>query len=361
MTKICSRCGCEVDDSVNFCPDCRSQSFRGEITQAKTAVVMHEATQSDLVYKLFYWKTDGGYMLSKTKVTSVCVFLFFIACVITGAPAAGGIFLAVLFSALVYVLGYAIHSMLAGAGANSVLVKYNDYGLLTDLKHLLFYWQDKKTGGFVLSKTKICSHLIFLIVAVAAGMTPFTSFAVCVFAGLMVEVPAFVIGWGVHKLTNPMDDAKVIEKKAQKPKEVTQKRQKPKISVPFKSKSADPEAEALKREFETKERHVREVIAKRFEPPQLTYTRFISIVDKSAELFEREYDSLINLIDLGDADSPRIASEISERKGVLKSIIAKIDELTNELVLTMDDDDDHEVDGLIDDMENLIRSVRDYE
>ena len=45
---------------------------------------------------------------------------------------------------------------------------------------------------------------------------------------------------------------------------------------------------------------------------------------------------------------------------VLKSIIQKIDDLSNELVLAMDSSDDHDVDNLIGDMENLIKSVKDY-
>ena len=84
-------------------------------------------------------------------------------------------------------------------------------------------------------------------------------------------------------------------------------------------------------------------------------------MDKSKEIFDKEYDSLSNLIELGDESSPRIASEIDSKKKILKSIIEKIYDLTSELVITMDDDDDREVDNLIDDMEDLIKSVKDYD
>ena len=104
----------------------------------------------------------------------------------------------------------------------------------------------------------------------------------------------------------------------------------------------------------------RKLIKQRFEPPQLTYTRFIAVVDKSEELFNREYDSAMNLIRLGDENSPKIEAEIKSKIEVLKSIIQKIDDLSNELVLAMDSSDDHDVDNLIGDMENLIKSVKDY-
>ena len=361
MTKVCSNCGKKVEDNVNFCPYCRGTSFKGEITQSSSKVVVHKGQQSNLVYKLFYWDTNKGYMLSKSKIASISTFLFFIFCIFCGAPAVGTLMLAFLFSALVFLLSFAVHKFLGRDNPNPVLAKYNDYGLIMDLKHLLFYWQDKKTGGFVLSKTKLCCHIIFLIFAVIIVMVPPLNLAAAIMGGLMAETPAFLIGYGIHKLTNPMKDAEVIEKKVEKPKEVKKTKSKPIISTPFKVKKTPSEIEGLKQEFEQKESKVRDLIEKRFEPPQLTYTRFIALVDKSKEIFDKEYDSLSNLIELGDESSPRIASEIDSKKKILKSIIEKIDDLTSELVITMDDDDDREVDNLIDDMEDLIKSVKDYD
>lgn len=361
MTKICSNCGSKVDDNVNFCPDCRSQSFKGEITPAKSSVVVKTSPQSDLIYKLFYWKTDYGYMLSKSKLTSISVFLFFIACVFAGAPAPGAIALAFLFTALVFLLAFAIHKI-TSKKVNPEAARHNDYGLIADLKHLLFYWQNKKTGAFVISKTKICSHIIFLIGFVIFSFAPFVNFVGCIFAGLLFEIPAFLIGFAIHRITNPYPQGELIEKKiSEKPKKTIERKVKAKIPKKVSIPKGDSQMEILRKEFDAKESNVRDLIEKRFEPPQLTYTRFIGIVDKSKELFYREYESANNLIKLNEDDSPRINEEIESKKEILRSIIQKIDDLSNELVLSMDSSKDGDVDNLIDDMENLIKSVKNYE
>lgn len=44
----------------------------------------------------------------------------------------------------------------------------------------------------------------------------------------------------------------------------------------------------------------------------------------------------------------------------MESIIDKIEDLTNELVLSMDSSDDEDADSLMADMEDLIGSVKDY-
>ncbi|MBR3139986.1 MAG: hypothetical protein IKF11_03855, partial [Methanobrevibacter sp.] len=59
--------------------------------------------------------------------------------------------------------------------------------------------------------------------------------------------------------------------------------------------------------------------------------------------------------------SPKIENEIKSKISVLRQIISKLDDLTNELVLTMEKSDDNEINNLFDDMSNLINSVNDYD
>ena len=114
--------------------------------------------------------------------------------------------------------------------------------------------------------------------------------------------------------------------------------------------------------FDVKEEVVRDLIKKRFTPPQITYDKFIAIVDSSHKLFYRQNDSALNIINLAAEDTPRVQNEIQNKIDAMKKIIDQIEELTNELVISMSNDDvsENEVDNLLDDMENLIDSVKKY-
>lgn len=356
--KICNQCGAKVEDSSNFCPYCKSESFRpiGEVMTPN---------KGGIKYKLFYWNYDGRYVLSKSKVVSISVFAVFLATAFTSGAAAGTIVIGLILAAIIFLLGLSIHKILGRDVKSEILLKYNDYGLIADLTHLLFFWQNKKTGAFAFSKTKSISFLVFLLCAVIACMfAPPNAFAVVLF-GLFFAVPAFVIGSGIHKLTNPNPEGEIIQKKIpDKPKPQIKKQKAKTIESTPKTNEKyggyKSQIEDLHAEFELKDKNVRKLIEQRFEPPQLTYSRFIAVVDKSRELFNREYDSSMNLINLADDNSPRIEAELKSKIDVLKSIIQKIDDLSDELVLTMDSADNNEVNNLIDDMEDLIKSVKEY-
>lgn len=114
--------------------------------------------------------------------------------------------------------------------------------------------------------------------------------------------------------------------------------------------------------FDVKEKAVRDLIKKRFEPPQITYDKFISMVDSSHKLFYAQSEGAMNIIHFAAEDTPRIESEIQNKIDVMKRIIDLIEDLTNELVININDDDKlkDDVDNLLDDMENLIGSVKEY-
>ena len=122
------------------------------------------------------------------------------------------------------------------------------------------------------------------------------------------------------------------------------------------------EVNNLKVLFDVKEEVVRGLIKKRFEPPQITYDKFINLVDTSKKLFNIQADSTLNIIDLAVEDTPRIRSEIDKKINLMKLIIDEIENLTNELVININEDDNtqQEVKNLLEDMEKLIDSVKDY-
>ena len=119
----------------------------------------------------------------------------------------------------------------------------------------------------------------------------------------------------------------------------------------------------LKKLYEFKEMNVRQLIEKRFEPPQITYNRFISTVDNCTELFNNQVDVALNMMNLATKHTPKIDQEIESKIEVLKSLIEKIDSLSNELIVNIgasESQTDDNVKNIIEDMENLIHSVDEY-
>ena len=353
MTKICTNCGKTVEDRDKFCPYCRSTSFKN-----KYEVI--EADNSP-VHRLFYWNYDGRYAISKSKVAGIVTFLTFSLTAINFGPAM--IVFAFGFGALIFILGLDIHQFLSRPSPTKL--EHNDYGLLTDLKHFFLYWQNNE-GQYVLSKTKLCCHFIFLMFFALAMATPTTALGIGIMVGMFFEAPVYLLGYGIHKITNPNPQAPegYIEPSKQPSKIKLPKMTKPKAlksSIIPEYMGYITQLDDLNSKFKSKEKSTRKLIEKRFEPPQLTYTRFINGVDKSAELFKKQSDAAYSMINLADEYSPRIAGEIESKIDILTSITEKLDNLANELVLTEDESRKEDVETVFDDMDALINSVKDYD
>ena len=355
MSKICTNCGRKVQDEDNFCPYCRSKSFRNQ-----NEIV---TVDNSVVHRLFYWNYGGKYVLSKSKVAAIIVFLIFsLGALLSNAP--GGIlFFAVVFALLTYVLGFAFHQMIKKP--SQAKIDNNDFGLGQDLIHFLFFWQNND-GGYALSKTKIISHLIFLLFfAYALTLPELVLFTQILFA-LVFETPAFFIGYGIHKIVNP---------NPQPAKQIQPKREPVKIETP----NIKPQPQIIRKQvieeyrdykrrldeesqrFRAKEKSARDMIEKRFEPPQLTYTRFIGGVDRSKEIFEKQSKTAYTMIELADEYSPRIAEELEAKIVILDSINDRLEDLINELLLSEDASQNGDVENVISQMDELIRSVKDYD
>jgi hypothetical protein len=127
-------------------------------------------------------------------------------------------------------------------------------------------------------------------------------------------------------------------------------------------KHYEKEINNLKVVFDVKEEVVRDLIEKRFEPPQITYDKFMAAIDSCRKLFDSQSDSALSIICLAADDTPRVQNEIKGKIDAMKTIINQIEDLTNELVINISssDNSDAEVKNLLDDMENLIGSVKDY-
>jgi hypothetical protein len=114
--------------------------------------------------------------------------------------------------------------------------------------------------------------------------------------------------------------------------------------------------------FDVKQEVVRGLIKKRFEPPQITYDKFIKTIDNAEKLFHTQEDAALNIINLAAEDTSRVRDEIDNKIEAMKTIINQIEDLTNELVINISSDKDsrEEVQNLLDDMEHLTDSIKDY-
>lgn len=349
MDKICNSCGKNVDDSVNYCSYCHSQSFGN-----KNWIVKKD---NSIAHLLFYEYYDGYYVISKAKVISIIVFLIFSLIVLVPPYSLDVIVFAAILGVFIYQLGKYIRNII-GDPSNAIIAN-NDYGLGIDLGHLLFFWQNKQ-GEYALSKTKIISHIVFILFFIMSFTTDVPSLFAAVVFGVIFEIPAFLIGYGIHKFTNPNPEAS--PKKAEAKKEAfTQKPEfQPKKEIIPEYSQYKKQLDDLNHKFKLKDEYVRNLIEKRFEPPQLTYTRFIGGVDKSEVMFNRNLKSALTMIELADEYSARIAGEIKSKITILDEINDKLDALSNELVLNENLSNKEDVDNLIGEMDDLINSVKSY-
>lgn len=103
--------------------------------------------------------------------------------------------------------------------------------------------------------------------------------------------------------------------------------------------------------FESKEKIAREMIEKRFPAPQMTNTKFNAVLDNCKEVVESQIE-ILNALTLTE----KTKYEITSRKKLIKQLISKVDDLTNELILS----EENNIEEVIDDMDGLINSVKDY-
>ncbi|WP_297980763.1 zinc ribbon domain-containing protein [uncultured Methanobrevibacter sp.] len=119
----------------------------------------------------------------------------------------------------------------------------------------------------------------------------------------------------------------------------------------------------LKDKYEEKEFNVKELIVKRFQPPQMTYYRFMNEIDNCRIQFYKQVESATSILDLIENMSPNVEAELNNRINNLEAIIEKVDQLTEELILNISDSENkssEEIKQLMQEMGDLIDSIKDY-
>lgn len=80
----------------------------------------------------------------------------------------------------------------------------------------------------------------------------------------------------------------------------------------------------------------------------ITNTKFNAVLDNCKEVVESQIEILNAL-----TPTEKTKYEIASRKKLIKELIGKVDDLTNELILS----EENNIEDVIDDMDNLINSV----
>jgi DNA helicase-2/ATP-dependent DNA helicase PcrA len=121
----------------------------------------------------------------------------------------------------------------------------------------------------------------------------------------------------------------------------------------------------LNEKYEEKELIARKIIKECFSPPQITYDRFVGEINRSNEVFTKQKELALNIIQIDLKLKQQVQNELKKRIDALKSLVDKINELIFELKINSNNSsemsDEDEVKYLLDDMEKLVNSIKDYD
>lgn len=299
---------------------------------------------------LLYWKENNRYVFSRTKFLTLLVFVVSFIYGLQDWQFGTALVIALVFAVPTFIIGFFIHSIM------DIDSSYYSGNAGEDIVHFLLYWHED--DRFRLSKTKLITLLIIVLGLISGlgsalpGQYSGQAFASTV-VSIVIAVPAFLIGYFIHKATHP-------KKPVHQPVRTQESR-------PNQNAFNSPDymgyalkARELKKEYNEKERQTRELINKRFTPPQITNEKFMAVVDESTKVFNEYYKSILNMINFAGKDSARIDNELTSRLDSLRAIIDKLDDLSSELIISMSKSDADEVHDVLDDMENLITSINEY-
>ena len=251
----------------------------------------------------------------------------------------------------------------------SELIESRKGNISDNVIHFLCYWYEEEDNIFVFAKTKAISFLIYIVVFIHQYYAT-NSLLFAWIIGLILYVVALFGGTIIHGALYAEKSSKEItkqekkvneiqkEKIVSKPKTITKKQPtnesevlKPKVKLPLIKYKY--ETNELSSKFELKQKKAREIIEKRFEPPQMKYNKFINVVDSSCELFEDQVETIMTIINSSTEPSLEVEEEIKSKINVLKELIEKIDSLTNEFLLSISESNNQNVENVLDELELL--------
>jgi molecular chaperone DnaK len=104
----------------------------------------------------------------------------------------------------------------------------------------------------------------------------------------------------------------------------------------------------------------RKIIKEHFPPPQMTYNRFMNEIDKLNIIFKKQSKLALDIIDIGSEFTKKIEDKLTEMVNSLKSIVKKMENFTDELIINLGHASDSEVENVLEEMQMVIDSVKEY-
>lgn len=116
----------------------------------------------------------------------------------------------------------------------------------------------------------------------------------------------------------------------------------------------------LKDLYDSKEKVVIKILQKKFDENEMSYKRFILLIDKCHEMIYDEIKDAFNLISYTSYSPDYIEIIFKKHFEKIEKIIEKIDELMNNLIMNERKNSTSEYKSLLEDMDSLNKSVYKY-
>lgn len=116
----------------------------------------------------------------------------------------------------------------------------------------------------------------------------------------------------------------------------------------------------LKDLYDSKEKVVIKILQKKFDENEMSYKRFIILIDKCHEMIYDEIKDAFNLISYTSYSPDYIEIIFKKHFEKIEKIIEKIDELMNNLIMNERKNSTSEYKSLLEDMDSLNKSVYEY-
>ncbi|MDR3223151.1 MAG: hypothetical protein LBT66_05410 [Methanobrevibacter sp.] len=175
----------------------------------------------------------------------------------------------------------------------------------------------------------------------------------------ILSIPIYYLYYVLYKKDYTDDEYKIKEEKEEEKENDDKNNLQSEVMIIYKKQIDD-----LIISYETKEKIARETIEKHFTPPQLTYDRLIGIINDCSEIFYGQAELTYNIVNIATKNTPKINEELKKRLSTLKLLIEKVDDLTMELVINVNN---HGVDNYVNkskevlsDMELAISDIKEY-
>lgn len=116
----------------------------------------------------------------------------------------------------------------------------------------------------------------------------------------------------------------------------------------------------LKDLYDSKEKVVIKILQKKFDENEMSYKRFILLIDKCHEMIYDEIKDAFNLISYTSYSPNYIEIIFKKHFEKIEKIIEKIDDLMNNLIVNERKNSTSEYNSLLEDMDSLNKSVYEY-